>query len=59
MPYKPMFMASHVQSDGVYFHREEGLFLVSRICVDLESMTIKHKRYKTWGLATPLLLEVL
>lgn len=58
MPYRPLLSLDHVQSDGVYFNRVVGLYIVCCVCIDLDGMTKKQKAYKTWGLARPLTLEV-
>ena len=58
MPYQPLTIGA-IQSDGIYFHRREGLWLVSRVMISPEDFTMKQKRSNTWGLATPLKVEVI
>ena len=58
MPYQPLMTIKAVQSDGIYWHQQEGLWLVSRVMICPEDLTMKQKRSNTWGLAHPLKMEV-
>jgi hypothetical protein len=59
MPFAPTLSISHTQTDGIYYHKVCGLWLVCCVCIDPENMTMKTKRTNTWGLSRPLTMEVI